>query len=217
MMKIRYALLLMMLGVACPAANGTYITLSQESGPGNVSINLGANGSLTGTIGISGINGFNNANAILAFSMTGPVSDGNGGYTYTGGFFNVYGIDYSLSENYEFLLSGQLPAGAQLTDHGYYGDDFELNSVFGGGSIASDLGAAYGYPAGAIVAGAYEVSVEFIYGNNYPMVLGAYENIVAQSYSVPEPGSATMAILGLAVFGVLRSQGRGRFRFLASA
>jgi hypothetical protein len=57
MMKIRYALLLMMLGVACPAANGTYITLSQESGPGTVSINLGANGSLSGTIGISGING----------------------------------------------------------------------------------------------------------------------------------------------------------------
>jgi hypothetical protein len=214
MMKVRLVRLLLLLGMFCPAANGSYISFNQGT---HSSVTFGTDGSLSGSFEIVGIGSTgttDNANAALTFSLTGPASDGNGGYTYTGGSFTLAGYDYSLSETPEQLLTGQIQSGSDLKLLFQYDgeNNFQMNGLFQDGSIASDLAAFFGDPIGEMVGGTFEIYFTQLAGTT---TYSPGSQVVVQSFSVPEPSSAAMAILGLTLFGVWRGQEVRRFRILS--
>jgi hypothetical protein len=187
------------------AASATYITFAQGTIDTVSTINFGSGGTLSGSIPIDTIGTtVNNSSAVLTFSLTGATSDGQGGYLYSGGSFSIYGDDYGTGSINEYLLTGQFLSGTELalisSNGGISTYQFSPLASFGKGSIAPDLEAVFG-DSGSIVGGTFSLSFQVSSGNTISNI-GA--QVVAQSFSVPEPPSAMLAMIALSWFAIWR-------------
>jgi hypothetical protein len=172
-------------------------------------LTFGSNGSLSGEISIASING-QAANAYVYINLTGATSDGSGGYSYSGGVFDVEGNFADIS-NEELLLSGILPSGIDLKYLGQTSpfsgvSEYGLTASFTDGTIAADLAADENQMANSIVSGTFSVGFD-----QYPELgpMNAYSTIVANGFAVPEPNSAilaTIGLLGMAVLTMIRTR-----------